>query len=382
MQSTATPAMLPPAGSNPVGHRVGAPDFHEFLAADFERIGRRVIERCQGVDGRRLYLSGATGFFGKNLLSLFAHLRSRGASFRVTALSRDPARFALLNPWVRNFDWLDWVKGDVAEDWPGDGRYDYVLHAATETAAAAHLRKLDLFENILAGTRRALEFAQARGVSRVLLCGSGAQYGPMPAHAAGGVSESTLLACDCTQIGSAYGEAKRASEMLAMLHAQGGGFEVVNTRGFAFVGPGLPLDGHFAIGNFIADALEGRPIQLATAGEAVRSYLYGADLAVWLTVLLLESEHGRAVNIGSDEALRLIDLATRVRDAVAPRLPVRAGQAAQPGERRFYAPSIGYARSLGLDVWTDLDAAIARTAAWHRRAPAQHVSNFPKESVQ
>jgi dTDP-glucose 4,6-dehydratase len=144
----------------------------------------------------------------------------------------------------------------------------------------------------------------------------------------------------------------------------------------------LRLDGHFAIGNFIADAVAGRPLRLATTGGAVRSYLYGADLAVWLVVLLLESEHGRAVNIGSDRALKIIDLAARVRDVVAPGLEVKAGHAEPDGERRFYVPSIDYARSLGLDTWTTLDQAIARTAAWQRHHSQRQLRTSPKESIQ
>ncbi len=340
---------------------------HEFLATDFAGIDAEVMARCGKIHGKRLYLSGATGFFGKNLLALLAYLHSCGASFEVTALSRAPEVFLADQPWGSRQSWLKWCKGDVSRTWPGEGRYDLVLHAATDTAASAHVDKLAVFEGLLTGTRQAVEFAASHAVSRLLLCGSGAQYGAIPGNYAQGIEEASSLACDATRASSAYGEGKRAGETLAALHAERHGFEVVNTRCFAFVGPGLPLNGHFAIGNFLQAALDGQPIKLASRGGAIRSYLYGADLAVWLMVLLLEAAPGTSVNVGSGQSISIMDLATRVRDLVNPGLSVEPGTRSFDEERQLYFPCIHRARALGLDVWTELDRAITRTALWHRR---------------
>jgi nucleoside-diphosphate-sugar epimerase len=340
--------------------------FEKFLATDFARIGAAQLERCRALDGRRLYLTGATGFFGKNLLALFAYLHNRGIKISVTALSRDPQRFLAAQPWCRDRPWLVWQRGDAAQAWPGEGQFDLVLHAATDTRAEAHQDKLDVCEKILAGTRRALEFAAIHGVQRLLLTGSGAQYGAIPPEFSEGISESSLLACDPTKAGSAYGEGKRLSELLAALHAERSGLEVINTRCFAFVGPGLALDGHFAIGNFLQDALQGHDIRMASAGAATRSYLYGADLAVWLAILLTEAAAGSTINVGSDRPVTILGLATKVRDLVDGQRQVRVGPARVGEERHLYLPRVDQARQLGLDVWTGLDEAILRTAQWHR----------------
>lgn len=340
---------------------------HEFLAEDFSRLDADVVARCTNIDGKRLYLSGATGFFGKNLLALFSYLQGRGASFEVTALSRAPERFLADQPWCRGQAWLNWCEGDALNPWPGEGRYDLVLHAATDTAAAAHVDKLAIFDAIVSGTREALAFATSRGVQRLLLCGSGAQYGDIPETYVMGVPESSAIACDPANTASAYGEAKRASEALAALHAQRHGYAVINTRCFAFVGPGLVLDGHFAIGNFLRAALCGKAIELSSQGTAVRSYLYGADLAVWLLSLLLNAPPGTTVNVGSGQKISVLQLATRVRDLIDPNLPIKTGEGTLGEGRHHYLPSIARAQSLGLNVWTDLDQSITRTAQWHRQ---------------
>jgi nucleoside-diphosphate-sugar epimerase len=342
----------------------------DFLATDFARIGPAPIERCMRIDGARLYISGATGFFGKNVLSLLAYLRRRGASFRVTALSRSPEQFLAAHPWCRRLSWIDWQRGDVLAKWPGEGPHDYVLHAATETKTHAHADGFKLLDDIIVGTRHALDFAAMHGVRRILLCGSGAQYGAIPASFAGGLPESSLLACDPARAGSAYGEGKRMSEMLAALHSEKHGIDFVCTRCFAFVGPGLPLDSHFAIGNFIRNALDGKPVTLASSGTALRSYLYGADLAVWLLLLLLEAKSGSSINVGSDQAIRIIDLAARIRDLLSPGAEVQPGDDESATERSYYVPCTARARALGLEAWTPLDLAIARTASWHRASTA------------
>jgi len=349
--------------TNPVGLAM-----NEFLAEDFARIGDPVMKRCLQIDGKRLYISGVTGFFGKNLLALLDYLHRLGSRFEVTAISRNPQRFMAGQPWSRALPWLDLREGDVRNPWPAEGKYDLVLHAATDTAASAHQDKLEVFESILAGTREALAFAGARGVSRLLLTGSGAQYGSIPEVHANGIPENSLIACDATKTGSAYGEGKRVSEILAALHAERHGFAVINARCFAFVGPGLPLDGHFAIGNFIGDAVAGRPIQLHSGGEAVRSYLYGADLAVWLLLLLMEAPHGVTVNVGSNYGVSVLELAKKVCDLLSPAVSVWPGSSKPENERHFYVPSINIARGLGLEDWTELDQAIIRTASWHRLA--------------
>jgi nucleoside-diphosphate-sugar epimerase len=347
------------AGNSPVS-------ILEFLRADFAGFETKLMARCGRIDGLRLYLSGATGFFGKNVLALCAELHRRGAVFELTALSRAPEVFLAANAWCRGQPWLTWVRGDAREPWPGRGDFDLLLHAATDTHASAHVDKGSVFDGILAVTRRALEFSAAHRVRRLLLTGSGAQYGAIPADCSAGVPESAHFACDPSKPSSAYGEAKRASETLAALHAERHGCAVVNTRCFAFVGPGLPLDGHFAIGNFIRDTLGGQRIELRSAGEAVRSYLYGADLAVWLLILLLEADGGATINVGSDQGLRVFDLAKKVRDCLDPSLEVLRGPAVGGEERQFYLPAIATARAMGLDVWTGLEQAIRRTAQWHR----------------
>ena len=88
---------------------------------------------------------------------------------------------------------------------------------------------------------------------------------------------------------------------------------------------------------------------------------------MWLLLLLLEAPAGTAVNLGSDVPISILELAQRVRTLVHPTLKVFASTVAPSRERQHYVPSIRQARALGLEVWTDLDQSIRRTALWYRQ---------------
>jgi nucleoside-diphosphate-sugar epimerase len=320
----------------------------------------------EALAGRHLLLTGGTGFLGLWLLAVLHRLNQQDAGIEVTVMSRDPMRFLDAHPHYRDCAWLRWLAGDVRvlQEIPGRA-VDLILHAAADTSAAAHAKPLEIFDTIVGGARRMFDLAVLGNARRVLLTGSGAQYGTLPAGIA--VTENYVGACVSNSATSAYGEAKRAQETLAAIYAQHHGLEAVMTRCFAFAGPGLPLDGHFAIGNFVRDALRADAIVLNSADEAVRSYLHGADLAAWLLFLLAKGKAGEAYNVGSDQAISVADLAVRVGQRLAPGKPVRIlGAAGAPGARSWYVPDIGRAQSLGLNVWTDLDASIDSMATWAR----------------
>lgn len=340
---------------------------YDLAATDFRRIPL-IGELATDLAGKHLLLTGGTGFFGQWLLTLADQLNRQGCRLEVTVCSRDPARFLTAQPWYRECDWLHWFGSDVRElrQIPGS-RPDLILHAAADTSALAHTRPLELFETITQGARLVLELAVRYEVERVLVTGSGAQYGALPSDCA--VREDYLGACRSNSATSAYAEGKRVQETLAAIYGEVHGLTVVMTRCFAFSGPILPMDGHFAIGNFVRQALSSDAICLSSDGSAVRSYLHGADLAVWLLKLLLDGIAGSVYNVGSDQAIRIADLARRVRSRIAPDKRVLLGSVLEGGGGSFYVPDISRARSLGLDVWTQLDDSIDAMAAWARLQP-------------
>jgi dTDP-glucose 4,6-dehydratase len=186
---------------------------------------------------------------------------------------------------------------------------------------------------------------------------SGAVYGAFAGQATGAKEEDY----DNSQPLTPYAEAKREAEQ----RCADSGIDFVTARAFAFLGPYLPLDAHFAAGNFLRDARRGGPILVSGDGTALRSYLHPADLVVWLLRILLRGQRARAYNVGSDKAVTTAQLAHRIAAAVQPN-PEVVIQSVQPqGPQNIYLPDITRARAeLNLDVAILLQDAIARTLAF------------------
>ncbi|PLZ00561.1 NAD-dependent dehydratase [Burkholderia sp. WAC0059] len=343
--------------------------FPEIADDDFTRLGMHVD--CNDFSGKTILVSGATGFFGMWMLALFAWMKkTHGIPLRVLAISRNPQAFNAKHPWVDGADWLKWITGDIRDFTFPDEAIDYVIHAATDTTAAAAGAPSLLLNTIVRGTERILDCAKSLGAKHVLLISSGGIYGrqaiDMPY-----LVESVETAPSTMDVGSAYGEGKRVMELLGAIHAHENACEVVVARCFAFVGAGLPLDGHFAIGNFMRDALTKEKIVIRSDGKSVRSYLYAADLVIWLTRLLLKGQNRTVYNVGSDQEITIAGLAREIIATLAPaKTVVVEGRSDTPGAGNRYVPSIEKARAqLGLDVWTTLPQAIRNTSLWSGNRP-------------
>ena len=312
--------------------------------------------------GQSLFITGGTGFFGKWLLAALAHADAElQLGLRLTVLSRDPAALLQRFPQVADVAAIRFEQGDVANFTLPGRRFDYLLHAATETTAFTSDADGEQARSrtIAEGTRRVLKFMTESHARRLLFVSSGAVYGPFVGQRTGATEDDFPQARALIP----YGVAKREAEQLCL----DSGVDFVSARGFAFLGPYLPLEAHFAAGNFLRDALAGGPILVRGDGTALRSYLHPADLVVWLLRILLRGERARAYNVGSDEAVTTAELARLIAAESGPDCEVTIQSLQPQGPQNIYLPDITRARAeLGLDVYLPLREAIARTLSFLR----------------
>ncbi len=336
------------------------------LAHDLDHILARTEPLWQELRGQRILITGATGFFGCWLLESFAWANRRlNLNARAAGLARHPGLLVEKAPHLAKDPALTLHAADIRNgDFP-QGTFSHVIHAATEASATLnHETPLVMFDTIVEGTRRALQFAAANSVKKFLFVSSGAVYGTQPPELTR-LSESFPGGPDPLDPANAYAEGKRAAELLCALAASSG-LETKIARCFAFVGPYMKLDAHFAIGNFISDCLHHRPIRVQGDGSPVRSYLYASDLMVWMWTILLKGQSRRAYNVGSEDALNIATLAREVAATLPPAVDVDIACTATPSAPvHRYVPSTARAREeLGLRAEVPLREAICRTHGW------------------
>lgn len=334
---------------------------------DLELIQDQLAHCLDQLRNAHLFITGGTGFFGRWLVESFLHFNSAsGLGAKLTLLSRDPQRFLASAPHLE-CDCIRFVKGDVRNFEFPDEKFTHIIHAATEASEKLNSESpLKMFDVIVGGTRHVLDFACQSGAGRMLYISSGAVYGPQPPDLAH-VTEEMFFGFAPNDPKIAYAEGKRAAEFLCSVYSHNGSLKIPVARCFAFVGPHLPLDAHFAIGNFLNDRIHGRTIRVAGDGSPLRSYLYASDMAAWLWTILLKGESGRAYNVGSNQAISIGDLAMKI--AVPAGLEVSIGMSQRAtSPRNQYVPSIDRAvGELGCKLSVPLDVAISRTVVFHTK---------------
>ncbi|MHB1675729.1 MAG: NAD-dependent epimerase/dehydratase family protein [Acidobacteriaceae bacterium] len=342
-------------------------------AADLNYILENNATLWEELRGRRIFITGGTGFFGCWLLESFVaannafHLQAQAV-----VLTRSARKFRERAPHLANDAAIELLEGDVRNFAFPAGEFPFVIHAATESVRTSPANPLasdpstELLSTIVEGTRRCLEFAESHGTAKFLLTSSGAVYGRQPSDMTH-IAEDYGGAHDLLHASSVYGEGKRMAEMMCSLSADRTQMECKIARCFAFVGPHLPLGAHFAIGNFIRDAMRGGPIVIHGDGTPMRSYMYAADLAIWLWTILFRGDSLRAFNVGSEHDLSIRGVAEAVASAIQPGMGIEIARTAGPGVPvQRYVPSVQAAKKcLNLTDGISLVDAIRRTAAWH-----------------
>ncbi|MBF0609584.1 MAG: NAD-dependent epimerase/dehydratase family protein [Magnetococcales bacterium] len=356
--------------------------FATLLKPDLDAILERCAPLWEKLRHGRLFLTGCSGFFGAWLLaSLVRANRDLGLQCKAVILSRNPTHFLNDFPELANDPHLEFLTGDVRHFTYPKGSFTHAIHAATDTSQTADKNPLLLLDTLLEGTKRVLQFCGTAGVKDFLFISSGAVYGSQ-AGGAGGLVENCLYAPPPEDGRASYGIGKRMAEHYCTLYGQRYNMAVKVARCFAFVGPFMPMQGHFAIGNFISDALFADKITIAGDGSPVRTYLYAGDLVVWLWHILLQGQG--AYNVGSDEAITIRQLAELTVRQIAPDKEVCI--LGKGSARNVYLPDIQKARSeLGLDVFSDLSTAIGKTAQWYsqwaKREAVETKVVAPKEKL-
>ena len=307
----------------------------------------------ESLKGKRFFVTGGTGFFGKSLLDLVR--KGFLAESSLTILSRDCDGFLNTCPEFAGLKNVEFVQGDIRDFKFPSGKFDIIFHGAA--SAVTTLPPGEMRSVIMDGTSRILQFAKTCQAEKMLFVSSGAVYGEFFS-----LDENISEDFPCAPV-TEYGIAKLDAEKLCLAS----GIDIRIARCFAFLGPRLNLDIHFAAGNFLRNCLNGEKIIIKGDGTPFRSYLYADDLIEWLFAIIARGEKGCIYNVGSPEAVSIRELACEMALHFSPEPAVEVMQT-PPREAvpARYVPDVSrIRRELGVRMKFSLSEAIEACKTFH-----------------
>ena len=330
-----------------------------------DHVIQKLIEVFGKLDGSRILITGASGFVGKCLLQASRDVQL--ATFdqvEIVALTR-----SLRAPHVQSAKQIgcpnvSWIEGNFLEERLDFGKVDMIIHAATPASATLNVEDPgEMLRVNIAAMKSVLSLVGDN--TPLLFTSSGAVYGTQP-DSITHIPERGVYSIPQMDRLSAYAQGKQVAEQMCRDAGDVGHCYPIIARLFAFGGEYLPRDTHFAIGNFVQNALDRQPIIVKSDGRARRSYLYGADMATWLWSALAFRGDGEPLHIGSEHSISILELARNVAKVsgeilnFVPEVIVSA-PANDFSPVHQYVPSTKHTRSsLGVEEWTSLDEIIAR----------------------
>ena len=334
---------------------------------DLEHILTHIGAGFSALNGSSFFITGATGFIGRWITeALLAANEAWNMKTRICVLTRDSAKFSKVAPHICNNPALSLINGDVRSFTLPATRFSHLIHAAADTQMTRDVNsEKELTSVIEDGAMHIADLAASHTPQKLLFLSSGQVYYPHTSPQKYREDESTVRAAGGA---SPYGMSKLNAELLLCDRGSKVHFDVIVARCFAFIGPFLPLDGHFAAGNFIRDLIMGRPIGITGNPLAVRSYLYTADLVIWLLNILTKGKPFHPYNVGSEEPVTIGQLASTVA-ACAPAKVREVTISAKPDTNApfdYYVPSTARAREeLGLRQTISLATAVSKTVNFY-----------------
>jgi nucleoside-diphosphate-sugar epimerase len=330
-----------------------------MLNKDLDYIFDNISQEISHLNEKKILIIGGTGFFGKNLLSTFKYLiDSNKIKCNIDIISRSNPSFIDKNNDLFNFEYFSFIEHDIINKIEIANEYDFIIHAATTASQDLINNNPSLmFKTIIDGTINVLDFC-ATGKATLLYISSGAIFGTEYDL---NKDYTVFNKIDPMKGNFSYHLGKLSAENLCFYYSNKFNFTIKIARCFAFIGPHLPLDTHFAVGNFIKSIIKKEKIVINTRGQSIRSFLYTSDLIIWLIKILIIGNNLKPYNVGSPDGISIKNLALKC--AQNNNIDVEFKNINE--NPTFYVPNVDETLSdLKIDRFIDIDTAIEKTINW------------------
>lgn len=285
-------------------------EWGNFLESDLKEASLKSFNSLSALSKAEILIVGAGGFVGSWISAVLIYAKDQYRfDYGVTLTYQNPAKFSkVLNltelKYVKIIEGnLEEVAGEIFKD---QLNFSHVIHAATPTSI--NFQRIDK-EYILKGTSKLINEVSARIKPNFIHLSSGAIYG-LPARQIENISE--IQSHSPVNLENwEYAKCKSAIEELVVKGSKNGKLNGSNPRLFSFIGPHLPINYTFAIGEFVSKAIEKKKIIINGNLTSTRSYMYPTDMVTWILSILVKPTI-ETIHIGSEYAIQMKQLAETV----------------------------------------------------------------------
>lgn len=304
-------------------------------------------------------MSGGAGFIGSHLCEALLAQGNRvlaldnlltGSRLNVAALDGNPD--------------FEFREANVNDEVIVDGEVRFVLHFASPASPPQYdANPIHTLKVGTLGTMNMLGLARAKGAT-FLLASTSEVYGdplvhPQPETYWGNVNPIGPRGC--------YDEAKRCAEAFATAYHRAHGVDTRIVRIFNTHGPRMQVSDGRAVPNFMAQAIQGKPLTVYGDGSQTRSLCYVSDLVRGVLSALAHGDE-LPVNLGNPREVTVLQLAHLIVKLAgsASKIEFHELPVDDPKQRQ---PDITRAtKLLGWRPEVDLETGLSRTLEYFRAA--------------
>jgi nucleoside-diphosphate-sugar epimerase len=278
-------------------------------SSDLAEILTKLETDLMKLKSSRVLISGASGFIGKWLVATLSEANLLLDLKMKCLFLSGKSDYSGIDFYSKDFIWQ---KNDFSiKTEKLDFGFSHAFHASTPSNPSTGSLDEVKVKNVAENSMKAMliDAEQSAHSPNIVHLSSGAIYrGSHEFKKIPLTEEHEILQ---SKNGSSYSTVKFILEDEIRSATSSGLINGCNARLFAFYGPHLSLDSHFAIGNFMKDSIEGKPIKISGNPETIRSYMYPVDLIILLVKMLVDPS-SKPVNIGSKHPFTILEVANLI----------------------------------------------------------------------
>lgn len=310
--------------------------------------------------GKNIFITGGAGFIG-------SHIIDRIIEDNKVTVFDNMHRNALRHSKFAKHKNLELIKGDILDVdllEKSISKHDIVMHTAAIAGVPTTVGKPSTTLKVnLIGSYNVLEACRKKDIKKIIVFSTSEVYGPNIYEA----DESGF-----TTLGPlnkprwVYAMSKLASEFLAESYHREYGIKFTSVRPFNVYGPRQIGEG--AIHNFIANAVNKKPLTVHEPGSQIRSWCYIDDMSDALELVLTNPKaEGEVFNIGNPQATSTtLQTAETVIRLANSKSKIEFKELQYP-EVNIRVPSIEKAkRILGFKPKVGFEEGIKKTIEWYK----------------